>query len=135
MNGEMDELDEQEKERRKNDQIEYRNKQKTSNVFLFFGTLFEIAISFIFVFAIIILAVLICARVLNLSDSVMSVVYQIILILGFLGGLVLGFFVYRKLGRWVIRKWKLEDKLREDVKKQFMTRKEFKEAYDNGRIR
>ena len=37
MNGEMEEFSEQEKERRKNDQIAYRKKQKTSNTFLFFG--------------------------------------------------------------------------------------------------
>ena len=37
MNGEMEEFDEKERERRKNDQIDYRNKQKTSNLFLFFG--------------------------------------------------------------------------------------------------
>ena len=33
MNGEMDELDEKEREKRKQGQIDYRNKQKFSNLF------------------------------------------------------------------------------------------------------
>ena len=135
MNGQMEEFDEQEKERRKNDQIAYRKKQSASNTFLFFGTLLEILISFVMVFAIILFAIFICAKVLHLSDKVMSVVYQIILIGGFIGGLVLGFFIYRKLGRWVINKWNLKDKLRDDVLNQFQTLKEFKESYENKRSR
>lgn len=132
MNGEMDELDEKERERRKNDQIEYRNRQKTSNLFLFLGTVFEIVISMAFVLLYFIIAVVITSK---LPESAQQVTYNILMILAFLGGLVSGFFVYRFLGRLVIKKLKLEDKLREDVLNQFKTHKEFKADYEKKKNR
>lgn len=132
MNGEMDELDEKEREKRKNDQIEYRNRQKTSNLFLFLGTVFEIVISMAFVLLYFIIAVVITSK---LPESAQQVTYNILMILAFLGGLVSGFFVYRFLGRLVIKKMKLEDKLREDVLNQFKTHKEFKADYEKKKNR
>jgi hypothetical protein len=132
MNGEMDELDEKERQKRKNDQIEYRNRQKTSNLFLFLGTVFEIVISMAFVLLYFIIAVVITSK---LPESAQQVTYNILMILAFLGGLVSGFFVYRFLGRLVIKKLKLEDKLREDVLNQFKTHKEFKADYEKKKNR
>lgn len=132
MNGEMDELDEKEREKRKNDQIEYRNRQKNSNWFLFLGTVFEIVISMAFVLLYFIIAVIITSKI---SEGAQQIVYNILMILAFIGGLVSGFFVYRFFGRLVIKKMKFEDKLREDVLNQFKTRKEFKEDYEKKRKR
>ena len=132
MNGELEEFDEKEKERRKNDQIEYRKKQKASNTFLFFGTLSEIVISLAFVFVYFILSIIITSKV---PESSQQIVYNILMIVSFLGGLVSGFFVYRTLGRLVIKKFKLDEKLREDVLNQFKTRKEFKEYYEKKKQR
>lgn len=132
MNGEMDELDEKEREKRKNDQIEYRNRQKTSNLFLFLGTVFEIVISMAFVLLYFIIAVVITSK---FPESAQQITYNILMILAFLGGLVSGFFVYRFLGRLVIKKLKLEDKLREDVLNQFKTHKEFKADYEKKKNR
>ncbi len=123
MNGEMDEFDEKERERRKNDQISYRNQQKTSNLFLFIGTVCEIIISFLFVIIFFILSVLITTII---PESAQSIVYNILLILSFVGGIALGFFVYRALGRLIIEKGNLKPKLREDILNQFKTLKEFK---------
>ena len=123
MNGEMDEFDEKERERRKNDQISYRNKQKISNLFLFIGTVCEIIISFLFVIIFFILSVLITTII---PESAQSIVYNILLILSFVGGIALGFFVYRALGRLIIEKSNLKPKLREDILNQFKTLKEFK---------
>ena len=106
MNGEMDELDEKEREKRKNDQIEYRKKQKASNTFLFLGTICEVILCFGFVFVFFIISILIS-----------------------------GFFVYRTLGRLVIKKMNLKEKLREDVLNQFKTRKEFKADYEKKKNR
>ena len=132
MNGELEEFDEKEKERRKNDQIEYRKKQKASNTFLFFGTLSEIVISLAFVFVYFILSIIITSKV---PESSQQIVYNILMIVSFLGGLVSGFFVYRTLGRLGIKKFKLDEKLREDVLNQFKTRKEFKEYYEKKKQR
>ena len=132
MNGEMEEMDEKEREKRKNDQIEYRNRQKTSNLFLFIGTICEIILSLAFVFIYFVLAVLIVARI---PEGAQQIVYNILLIIAFIGGLASGFFIYRTLGRLIIDKKGLKDKLREDVLNQFKTRKEFKEDYEKKRNR
>ena len=132
MNGEMDELDEKEREKRKNDQIEYRKKQKASNTFLFLGTICEVILCFGFVFIFFIISILIVAKV---PESAQQIVYNILMIISFLGGLVSGFFVYRTLGRLVIKKMNLKEKLREDVLNQFKTRKEFKADYEKKKNR
>ena len=132
MNGEMDELDEKEREKRKNDQIEYRKKQKASNTFLFLGTICEVILCFGFVFIFFIISILIVAKV---PESAQQIVYNILMIISFLGGLVSGFFVYRTLGRLVIKKMNLKEKLREDVLNQFKTRKEFKTDYEKKKNR
>ena len=132
MNGDLDELDEKEREKRKNDQIEYRKRQKASNLFLFLGTISEIVLCFAFVMLYFILAIVIVAKI---PESAQQITYNILLIIAFLGGLVSGFFVYRTLGRLVIKKMKLEDKLREDVLNQFKTRKQFKADYEKKKNR
>ena len=123
MNGEMEEFDEKEREKRKQDKIDYRKKQNISNLFLFVGTVFEIIISFVFVLIYFLLSVLITAK---LPESAQSIVYNILLIISFVGGIASGFFVYRTLGRLIIEKGNLKDKLRQDVLNQFKTLKEFK---------
>ena len=135
MNGEMDEFDEKEKERRKKDQIEYRTKQKTSNIFLFFGTIFEIIITLTIVMALVLLEAIIILKWMNLPDNVKGNVFQFVSVAGLIGGIVLGFMTYKALGRLVIKKFHLEDKLREDVLNQFKTRKEYKEYYEKKQQR
>ena len=123
MNGEMEEMDEKELEKRKQDKINYRKKQSTSNLFLFVGTVCEIILSFVFVLIYFILSILITSK---LPESAQSIVYNILLILSFVGGIASGFFVYRGLGRIIIEKGNLKSKLRQDVLNQFKTLKEFK---------
>ena len=132
MNGEMDELDEKEREKRKNDQIEYRKKQKASNLFLFVGTICEIILCFGFVFLYFILSVIITAQI---PESAQQIFYNIILIIAFIGGIATGFFIYRILGRLVINKMNLKDKLRDDVLNQFKTRAEYKADYEKKKNR
>ena len=132
MNGELDELDEKEREKRKNDQIEYRKKQKSSNLFLFVGTVFEVIVCLAFVFIYFILSIIIVSKI---PESAQQIVYNILLVVSFIGGIASGFFIYRTLGRLVIKKMKLEDKLREDVLNQFKTRKEYKEYYEKKKQR
>ena len=123
MNGEMEEFDEKEREKRKQDKIDYRKKQNISNLFLFVGTVFEIIISFVFVLLYFLLSVFITAK---LPEGAQSIVYNILLIISFIGGIASGFFVYRKLGRLIIDKGNLAPKLRQDILNQFKTLKEFK---------
>ena len=135
MNGEMEEFDEQEKERRKNEQITYRKIQKNSNLFLLVGTIFEVIISVVTVFVLFLLSILLLYRVIGLTESSSSLPLNILLVVDFFGGLFIGLIVYRTLGRLVIKKWKLEGKLREDVINQFKTRKEYKEYMNKKKSR
>ena len=98
-------------------------------------SLFEIFITLLFILIYFLLSAFIVYRVLHLSENASATIFNILLILTFLGGLVSGFFVYRKIGRWVIRKWNLNEVLREDVLNQFKTTKEIKEASENKQTR
>ncbi len=135
MNGEMEEFDAQEQERRKRDQIEFRKKKNTSNIFLFFGTIFEILITLVIVLGLVLLEAVIILKWMNLPDTVKGNVFQFVSVAALIGGIVLGFMVYKALGRLVIKKFHLEDKLREDVLNQFKTRKEYKEYYEKKQQR
>lgn len=135
MNGEMEEFDAQEQERRKRDQIEFRKKKKTSNIFLFFGTIFEILITLVIVLGLVLLEAVIILKWMNLPDTVKGNVFQFVSVAALIGGIVLGFIVYKALGRLVIKKFHLEDKLREDVLNQFKTRKEYKDSYEKKQQR
>lgn len=135
MNGEMEEFDAQEQERRKRDQIEFRKKKNTSNIFLFFGTIFEILITLVIVLGLVLLEAVIILKWMNLPDTVKGNVFQFVSVAALIGGIVLGFIVYKALGRLVIKKFHLEDKLREDVLNQFKTRKEYKDSYEKKQQR
>ncbi|MBO4638775.1 MAG: hypothetical protein J5710_03375 [Treponema sp.] len=132
MDGKFDEIDEKEREKRKNDQIEYRNKQKSSNLFLFVGTICEIILCFAFVFLYFILAIIITTKI---PTEAQQYVYNTLLVMALIGGLISGFFVYKTIGRLVINKMNLKDKLREDVLNQFKTHKEFKADYEKKKNR
>ena len=130
MEGQFEELDEKEREKRRNDQIAYRNKKKTSNTFLFIGTICEVIICFVCGMLLFLLSAVIVYRVFgNFSDDTKTVIFNILLVITFIGGLTGGFFIYRTLGRLVIKKLNLKDKLKEEVVNQFKTRKEFRADY------
>lgn len=135
MNGEMDELDEKEKERRKQAQIAYNKKKSTSNLFLFIGTIFEIIISLACVMGLVLLVAVITLKWLNLPDTTKGTIFNILSVVALIGGLFLGFIIYKSIGRWVIHKFNLEDKLKDEVLNQFKTRKEFKEYYEKKQQR
>ena len=136
MDGQLDELDEKEREQRKHDQIEYRNKRKNSNMFLFVGTICEVLICFLTVLLLFLLSAIIVYRVLGgFTDDVKTIIFNILLVITFIGGLAGGFFIYRAIGRFVIKKMDLKDKLNEEVLNQFKSRKEFKADYEKKQQR
>ncbi len=125
----MEELDEEEKRRRK-EQIEYRNKKRNSNLFTFIATIFEIIETAAIVFFFIILSIIIIDKI-NVSEKLQSIISSVLLIASFFGGLVLGFFIFKKLMGFVIRKFKLEDKLLDSITVHYLKSKEdLKEEQD-----
>lgn len=114
----MDNLDEQEREKHKREQIEFRTRKRNTTRFQIFASLFEIVETFLIMIILLILASVICFGVFHIGDNPNGVgikVFQAILVLIFLGGMVLGFIIYKKAVRWYIIKFKKKDKLNKDL--------------------
>lgn len=115
-----DNLDDEEKARRKQQQIEYRNKKRFSSVFLLIATVFEIIETFLIILALIVGAIAITARFVDIKSALFSNILGIIIIVFSLGGLVIGFIIYKKAMRWAIDKFDLKDKLLDDVTSHYI---------------
>ncbi len=124
--GKFDELDEEEKLRRKNEEIAYRNKKRNSNVLLFFGTIFEIIETLIIVIALFLLSAAIFSRV--LSGEIFGRVYNYVSLAAFIGGILIGFKIYKTLMQFIINKYNLREKLTEEVLRHYD--KETQEKYE-----
>ena len=92
----MDNLDEEEKARHKQEKIEYRNKKRFSSIFLFIATVFEIIETFLIILLLIIGSVAITTRFVDVNSALFSNILGIIIIVFSLGGLIIGFIIYKK---------------------------------------
>lgn len=111
------ELDEAEKERRKKEAVEFRNRKRNSNLFLFLGSLFEIIVSLIIILGLFLFFLAVLSRI--LPANIFEKVYPITTLISFFGGLFLGFMVYRKLAQFIIEKYNLKDKITDEVYKHY----------------
>ncbi len=108
-------LDEEEKARRKAESIAYRNKKRYSSIFMLCASVFEILESLAIMFVMFFIAAFFIFRVFKATGPTGQVLFQVLMILIFISGLILGFLVYKKTVTWVIKKYKLEDKLLDEV--------------------
>lgn len=124
----MQDLDEQEKARRRKEEIEFRNKKRYSNLFLFFGSIFQIAISLLIILGLWLLFAFIFFKVIGAKNQY---VFQGFTIIIFIGGLMLGFTIYKKLAQYIIEKKNLKEKLTNDVIKHYakLTKEEQEKLY------
>lgn len=110
------ELDEEEKAKRKKAQVEFRTKKRYSVKFQIMASIFEIVETVIIMFALIILASVLAFGVFHIEpESTAFNIFQIGLILIFLIGMVLGFIIYKKVIRWYIKKFKKVNKLNDEI--------------------
>lgn len=123
----MDNLDEEEKTRHKQQQVEYRNKKRFSSIFLFIATIFEIIETFIIILLLIIGSVAITAKFVDVNSALFSNILGIIIIVFSLGGLIIGFIIYKKAMGWAINKFNLKDKLLDDVTSHYIKKDENEE--------
>ena len=123
----MDNLNEEEKARHKQQQVEYRNKKRFSSIFLFIATIFEIIETFIIILLLIIGSVAITAKFVDVNSALFSNILGIIIIVFSLGGLVIGFIIYKKAMGWAINKFNLKDKLLDDVTSHYIKKNEEEE--------
>lgn len=125
----MQDLDEQEKARRKKEQVEWRTKKNTSNMFMFLTTLVNIAISIVLMIVLTLAASFVLFRVFDPNSTAVQVAFPIMMIAIFIGSMILGFFLYKKVARFAIKKFKLGDKLLDDVLNHYKTKKQTLEEY------
>lgn len=123
----MDNLNEEEKARHKQQQVEYRNKKRFSSFFLFIATIFEIIETFIIILLLIIGSIAITTRFVDVNSALFSNILGIIIIVFSLGGLVIGFIIYKKAMGWAINKFNLKDKLLDDVTSHYIKKDENEE--------
>ena len=123
----MDNLNEEEKARHKQQQVEYLNKKRFSSIFLFIATIFEIIETFIIILLLIIGSIAITTRFVDVNSALFSNILGIIIIVFSLGGLVIGFIIYKKAMGWAINKFNLKDKLLDDVTSHYIKKDENEE--------
>jgi amino acid permease len=113
----MDMTDEEKAERleRQKKELELRAKKRNSRLFLFFGSIFEIVETLAVILLLIIFFTLMVFRVFKLPETAAGTVYQFCLIVSVIGGIFLGFMIYKNCANFVIEKFNLSDKLSNEI--------------------
>ena len=115
------ELEEKKAAEKKQAAVDWRNKQKNSHRFMFFGTIVEILASIAIIFVLFILTALLLFRVFHAGESAVGqTIFMVLTLVIFLAGIVGGFFIYKAIARWVIIKFNLQDKLLKDVLQHYI---------------
>ena len=102
----------------------YRYPKLFSSIFLFIATIFEIIETFIIILLLIIGSIAITTRFVDVNSALFSNILGIIIIVFSLGGLVIGFIIYKKAMGWAIKKFNLKDKLLDDVTSHYIKKNE-----------
>ena len=111
----MTEEAKQERIERQQQELERRAKARNSRIFLFFGSLFEIIETLAVIILLFIFFSLLIFRVFQLPEATARTVFQFSTIVSFIGGLFLGFMIYKTAANFVIEKFNLTDKLSNEV--------------------
>jgi hypothetical protein len=98
--------------------------KRNSTIFMIAASVVEIIVTLIIMFGLYILAAWLIYKVFRSTSPVpFQIAYPLIFILG----MILGFFVYKRIMRFGIDKFKLENKLQSGIIDHYLTRKEWKE--------
>lgn len=111
----MPDLEEEERLRIKKEQIEWRTKKNASSTFMLVSSLAQILMAVLLMVILTTIASLIVFNVLDLHGEAIQIVFPIMLMAIFVVSVVLNFVFYKKIARWAIKKFKLEDKLLDQV--------------------
>ncbi|MCQ2596610.1 MAG: hypothetical protein MJ181_02075 [Treponema sp.] len=126
-------LDEEAKERRKKEQVAFRTKKRNSFRFMLLSSVFEIIETVLIMFLLFVFASLLFFKVfkINPAGGVGANIFQIVLVLIFIVGMILGFIVYKKCARWYILKFNLKDKLNDEVLIHYFKEDDIKKFEEN----
>lgn len=111
----MTEADKEERFARQKKELELKAKKRNSRLFLFFGSIFEIAETLAVIFALFVFFSFLVFRVFQLQEDAARTIFQFCTIVSFIGGLFLGFMIYKTAANFVIEKFNLSDKLTNEI--------------------
>ena len=111
----MTEEEKQERLERQKKELELRAKKRNSRLFLFFGSIFEIVETLAVILLLFVFFSFLIFKVFNLPEATARTIFQFSTIVSFLGGLFLGFMIYKNCANFVIEKFNLHDKLSNEV--------------------
>ena len=104
-------LSPEEQERRKRDKIEFRNKQRASNIFVLSSTLIQIIETLIILCALLWADLMIMFKVIKINEESGPTILQLSFFILFFVGLILGFFAYRFTMKFIVTKFDLSNKI------------------------
>ena len=108
-------LDEESKKARKAQVVAWREKKRFSTIFMLLASLFEIAESILVILVLFLLSSIFFLKILDQSNPTVQFAIEISTLFVFVGGIVIGFIIYKKTVSWFIRKMKWESKLSDEV--------------------
>ena len=113
----MDMTDEEKAERleRQKKELELRAKKRNSRLFLFIGSIFEIVETFVVITLLIVFFSFLVLKVFKLPEAATTTIMQFSTVVSFIGGLFLGFMIYKNCAKFVIEKFNLTDKLSDEI--------------------
>lgn len=110
-----EDLDEKVREQRRKDAIEFQNKKRTSYIFMLCASLFEIVETVLLIVVLFVVFMFFMIRVFHIQGDAATIIFQVMTVVIFIGGLILGFIIYRKVVQWAIEKFNLSEKVNESV--------------------
>ncbi len=128
----MDMTDEEKAARleRQKKELELRAKKRNSRIFLLLGSLFEIVETLAVILLLFVFFSFLILRVFQLPEATARTIFQFSTIVSFIGGLFLGFMIYKTCANFVIEKFNLSDKLTNEVLGHYSKR--FKKAEEEA---
>src|SRR5574344_37806 len=121
-----EEIDEKVREQRKKDAIEYQNKKRNSYIFMLCASLFDIVET---VLLIVVVFMFFMIKVFHIQGDAATILFQVMTVVIFIGGMILGFIIYRKVVQWAIEKFNIAEKINDNVLVHYKKQpKEDKEA-------
>ena len=112
---EMTDAEKEERLARQQKELELKAKKRNSRLFLFFGSIFEIVETLAVILLLFVFFSFLIFKVFNLPEEAAKTIFQLCTIVSFVGGLFLGFVIYKTCANLVIEKFNLIDKLSNEV--------------------
>ncbi|NLC92436.1 MAG: hypothetical protein GX677_03075 [Treponema sp.] len=124
-----EEIDEKVREQRKKDAIEYQNKKRNSYIFMLCASLFEIVETVLLIVVLFVVFMFFMIKVFHIQGDAATILFQVMTVVIFIGGMILGFIIYRKVVQWAIEKFNIAEKINDNVLVHYKKQpKEDKEA-------